>query len=515
MISGILLFLLCTAALPVRGQNGQTLMCVAGRDVPKEEFVSYLERNGKLEACSDTSALQAIARQYALRLLMADVAVRLGLDTTDALHGQLAWQRAQLSRPLLTDEAAVERASRARYDMLERTHEAGRVRVRHLFLRLPQNITSGALHRVEERMDSVYGALERGASFDDCARACGAVSDSLWVSRLQMPVEFEDTVFRLKPGSLSYPFFTPQGIHIVKVLGREGFPSFRQVKTVMEDYVLNGKHGAGSVVEKKVEQLKRRFHYLPDKKGMGELLMLGHTTQPLFTLDGRVYDGALFSIFAKSHSYGVRQQLEDFITKSVLDCADDSLEQDYPGFRSGLQSYRDSVLAQAALSYEDSLYGPLEEAEMAAYFDRHKALYAWDTPRFRGMVLHCPNKRKARHVKRFLKTLPQDEWADAVRLVFNSDGRQQIVAEQGTFKPGDNIFVDDKVFGCADAEPLEGFRTVAFLGRKIDGPEHYQEVRALVEKGCREERHRKFLSEMHLLDMVEINQEVLKTVNKQ
>ena len=62
-----------------------------------------------------------------------------------------------------------------------------------------------------------------------------------WVKKLQMPVELEDTVWALRPGGFSRPFFTPQGIHIVKVLERKNFPSFEEMREkIALDEIFNG-----------------------------------------------------------------------------------------------------------------------------------------------------------------------------------------------------------------------------------------------------------------------------------
>ncbi len=82
---------------------------------------------------------------------------------------------------------------------------------------------------------------------------------SFWVSWLQMPVEFEDVVFALKQGEISRPFFTPQGIHIVKAIERKEILPFEKVK----DEIMrrqSRRYGMDRGTEALVEKLKRNIN---------------------------------------------------------------------------------------------------------------------------------------------------------------------------------------------------------------------------------------------------------------
>ena len=44
---------------------------------------------------------------------------------------------------------------------------------------------------------------------------------SRWIEGLETTSEFEDVAFSLAKAAVSQPFFTPEGIHILKVIDRE------------------------------------------------------------------------------------------------------------------------------------------------------------------------------------------------------------------------------------------------------------------------------------------------------
>ena len=182
------------------------------------------------------------------------------------------------------------------------------------------------------------------------------------------------------------------------------------------------------------------------------------------------------------------------------------------GFRWALQARRDTLLARAATLrvQESEVAGP----DLAAYFERHRARYHWDAPRYRGIVLRCADRRVGKRVRKMLKQLPPADWTDAIRLLFNSDG-VQVLAEQGTFAPGQNPWVDERVFRRGKAPGTDGYPNVVLVGRKLKGPDDYREILDVLSADYRADRESHWLMGLRAAGMVEINQEVLKTVNKQ
>ena len=83
---------------------------------------------------------------------------------------------------------------------------------------------------------------------------------------------------------------------------------------------------------------------------------------------------------------------------------------------------------------------------LATYFKFHSSDYQWDNPRYKGVVLHCADKRLRSGQKKMLKKLPADEWMDKLRQTFNTSGAEKIQIEQGTFADGENKYVNKLVF---------------------------------------------------------------------
>lgn len=487
-------------------------MRVNGRDVLLSEFEQVCRSDGFLrevspEASGNRDSLAARFVDFKLRVTAAEDA---GLDTLPSFRRALHRYRQGLLRSYLTDGDALVRSARAYYDKIQVGRCAGQVRVCHIFKYLSQNISSRALREVEARMDSIYAALLQGSSFEDCVNRFSDEKQPFWVSWLQMPTEFEDTVFELKPGQFSKPFFTPQGIHIVKVLERKELPSFAEIK---DDIIRRQMQGRAmeSSTEAVLERLKQRYGYTPNKAAMDELRTKGHTDRPLFTLAGTPYGGDAFSLFARSHPEGIERQLQDFIRKSVFDYADRHIEQDVLAFSGHLQAYRDSLLNHDI--YEREVCALLDDDRLAAYFAAHRERYYWPQPRYKGIVIHATTKRAAKQARKFLKRLPQAEWQDAIRLTFPAGEHSEVVAEQGVFAPGANAYVDDLAFGKGKATPMVSHPFTVIVGEKIKGPTDYREVRPQLLQDCGATLERQWMARLRAVSKVEIHQEVLKTVN--
>ena len=441
------------------------LMRVGGCDVTRSEFEYYYNRAVRLASGELTPKTYArLFTDFKLKVQAAEAA---GLDTLLAFRGEMAAYRARLSVAWLTDSVVLDRALRRRYARVVAAGPA--VRVEQVWRCLPQNVTGTALRAAIVQMDSIYEALCQAGpeAFGDFVERFSNDKSVRWVRRLEETAEFADTVFALKPGTWTRPFFTPRGLHIVRVLERAEVPPFEAVR----DSLLQA--SPRCVAEAARAWAERR------KEAYG------------FVASRRLTDRQVQQILAAEYT---------------------RLEREDPVYRLALQSYREDALARAVDRREAERVAGADEETLQAYFDRHRADYHWDTPRFRGIVLHCTGKRVAKRARKMLKHLPEAEWGNAVRLMFNKD-EVQIRVEQGTFAPGDNASVDERVFKRGEAPEVNGFPHTVLVGKKLKGPSDYREVRpALLADYCAASESQ-WLAALRAGGKVEINQEVLKTVN--
>ena len=481
-------------------QSDNALMYVDGQPVGMSEYWYFCSRyaDADLERFVDFK-LKALAAR------------KVSLDTVGNVRLVLRTHRGQLLRERLLDGVRGDSLAGECYRSLRERKYMDRVRISQIFKYIPQNVSVRALGCIEARMDSLYRVLqEERMMFDDCVGRFSEDKRPMWMVPLQMPVEFEDAVFPMSVGDISRPFFTPQGIHIVKVLERDSLPSFQTIRDRLVERSFN--HSSSFLLVPSLDSLKQRYGYAPDKSSMEELLRTGKTDKTLFLLGGRTYTGSDFALFVRSYPASLRRQLEAFVAKSVWEYTYARLDAKDSGLSDDLRFFADSLLGDALVRAEVDSRVEGDTVGVAEYFKLHARQYHWPEVRYDGMVLHCRTKRVARRARKFLKKLPPDEWQEAVRLGINGE-TCEVVAERGLFAPGDNAFVDSRIFKSGKPEPLADYPYLVLLGRKLKGPERWEDVGGQVWIDYRASREETWRHQLRRHFKVEINEEVLKTVN--
>ena len=208
-----------------------------------------------------------------------------------------------------------------------------------------------------------------------------------------------------------------------------------------------------------------------------------------------------------------RSKLNGFIAKSLLDYEGKNIERKHPEVRYALQKVTDKYLIAEVTRQKVDLPAINDRAGLATYFKFHTSDYRWDSPRYKGAILHCVDKKTSKQAKKLLKKTPEKEWAEVLRQTFNTSGEEKIKVEQGIFADGDNKYIDKLVFKKGDFEPLMSYPFTVVVGKKQKGPDDYREVIEQVRKDYRSYLNAFWMRELQDFGKVEINQEVLKTVN--
>ena len=152
--------------------------------------------------------------------------------------------------------------------------------------------------------------------------------------------------------------------------------------------------------------------------------------------------------------------------------------------------------------------------ELEAYFRLHKEEYGWGTPHYKGAVIHCKNKKEAKRIKAYLKKYPEELWQEAW-MRMPGEVSEGGVMNTGLFTIGANPYIDKLVFKCGAYEVNPDFPYVWVLGKKMKkGPESYKDVSDKVEKNFRKFKKEAEMEALIQKYRVEIDEEVLKTVNR-
>lgn len=492
-------------------QQDPVLMRINGKEIVRSEFEYFYHQK---KAVGQSGTLNSYVDVFVNNELRAIAAETLGIDTARIFREELQAYRRQLVKSCLTDKETEEAKARELYDRMKTNVQAGQVQVTQIFKSLPQTITTLRLQEVQRQMEALYETLNTDTR-TDFATFVNQYSDDKeisWIGWLQTPEEFERIAFSLLKGEISKPFFTPGGIHIVKVIDRKDVLPFDEIREELVER-LSRQEDMAKNIEVLVGKLKEVYQYAPDKIAIEELMTNGDTSKTLFVLAGQAYSSHLFRQFAEAHPMGIRKQFAAFVTKSVLDYETNRLEQN-PEFRFRLKEHRNQMLASAITKREVHTVTIADSSALRIYFKDHQSDYEWKTPHYKGAVLYGTDMKRGKQARKLLKKLPEEEWKDAIRLTFNTSSSPATVQiEQGIFAEGDHPIVDRLVFKKKEPDASKSYPFTAVIGKKQKGPERYEEILGQLIFDYQNHLDLLWAERLKGMGKVEINQEVLKTVN--
>lgn len=448
------------------------VMTINGKPVLRSEFEYSYNKNNSETVVDKKSVADYVPLfvNYKLKVLAAEAA---GIDTTSAFRKEFLSYRDQQVRPSFINDDDVEAEARKIYKETQTRIDSngGLVRPSHILLMLKQNATQAEQDAAKLRADSIYTALVKGANFADLARRLsddkGSASrggDISWVQKGQTVKEFEDVVFAMKKGELSKPFLSPFGYHIVKLMDKQNFFPYDTLRADIRRFI---------------DQRGLRDHIVSQK-----LDSLAKAAQPATTV------------------------------QSLLDKRADEMAAKDPALRNLIREYHDGLLLYDISNRLVWDKAAKDEAGLAAFFKKNRKRYAWTEPRFKGIAYNCKDAADVEAVKRSIKKVNFDDWAETLRKQFN-DSTLRIKVVKGIFKKGDNALVDREIFQVDTTYTApKGYEHTAVFGKKLKAPKTYDDVRELVVADYQEYLEKQWIADLRKQYPVVLNEEALATVNK-
>ena len=470
------LFAAITSQQTLAQSSDPTVMTINGVPVSRSEFeYSYNKNNG--EGVIDKLSVDEYVTLFINYKLKVAAALDAKLDTLSSFRQEYAMYRDQQVKPTMVTDAEVLTEAQLMYDRTKAMiGTRGLVRPAHILLKLSTKATAQQQEIIKQRIDSIYSALQGGADFAEMAKKVSDDPGSAarggelpWIAPSQTLKEFEDVAYSLAPGEMSKPFLSPVGYHIILMKERKQLEPFDSLKETI------------------VASLERR---------------------------GIRNDIADMKLRRK-----VTESAGKLTADQVMQQQSDSLAATDSELKYLFQEYHDGLLLYEISSREVWDKASQDEAALKAWFDTHKKSYAYSEPRYKGMAYHVKTKQDVKAVKNCVKNLPFDQWAEALRTTFNPDSVIRIRVEKGIFKPGDNETIDRLVFKTskssnANNASLASYPIDAVYGKKVKRPDDYTDVRQQVVEDLQDYLEKEWVADLRRRYQVEINKEVLKTVNK-
>lgn len=465
----LLLCLILTTSVAV-AQDDPIVMHINKQAVPRSEFEYNFNKNNT-DGVIDKKSIEEYAElfiNYKLKVLSAEDAK---LDTLTSFQKEFRTYRDQQIRPLLLPQTAMEEQCRRYYDkMVESLQGKSLLKPAHIFIRVPQQADAIVQEKAKAKIDSIYEALKGGADFATLAKEHSEDPNTAvrggelpWIGPNQTLKEFEDTAYSLELNAYSEPFLSTVGYHVVKLLDKKELESY--------------------------EILEPNIHKFLESQGLEE------------RLSAQVLDS-----ISKSSQKSVEEILDEETERL---CAEDS------NLKYLVKEYHDGLLLFEHCNREVWEPAAKDTTGIISYFKANKKQYAWDEPRYDGMVFYCKNKADVKKVKKLLKKADSKEWVNKVRDTFNSDS-VTVRMEQKLFKVGDNATIDVLAFKKKEKriESIEGFPYGTIIGKLLKkGPDTWTQIGNQVVTDFQHAKEAEFVKKLREKYPVEIHEDVLKTVN--
>jgi peptidyl-prolyl cis-trans isomerase SurA len=464
--------LLCSSAAFAQTDD-PTIMTINGQPVSRSEFEYSYNKNNS-EGVIDKKSVDEYVDlfvNYKLKVLAAQDA---GLDTLSSFKKEFASYRDQQIRPAVITDADVENAAYKIYSETKHRVDSlgGLYRVSHILLLVGQKASPDVQAAAKARIDSIYNVLEHGGDFAELARKYSDDKGSAarggelpWIQKGQTFKEFEDNAFALKKGEISKPFLSPAGYHIVLMKDHQMFFPYDSVHKDILRYIKSY-----SIREKIIDE---------------KLDSLAKAAVPQVTPD------------------------------KVLEQKRLAMEANDPDLKNLIREYHDGLLLYDISNRTVWDKASKDEAGLASYFKKNKKKYRWDAPRFKGIAYHVKQADDVKAVKDAVKNVDFTKWADVLRQTFNNDSVIRIRVEKGIFKKGDNALVDKEIFKKDTVvTTVKNYPINAVYGTLLKAPKDYQDVRAQVVADYQDQLEKDWVSALRKKYQVNVNKDVLATVNK-
>jgi len=461
---------LAATAFTASAQEDPIVMRINGTAVPRSEFEYNYNKNNS-EGVIDKKNVEEYAELFINYKLKVLAALDDHLDTLSSYQKEFRQYRDMQIRPLLVPEGAKEKECRAYYDgMIARLEGKQLIQPAHILIHLTQDATEEQRAAAKVRIDSVYQALKDGADFAELAKQVSQDPGSAarggvlpWIGPNQVVKEFEDVAYSLEVNEISEPFMMPYGYDVVKLIDKKDLESYEE----LHDRIMKYLEGQG--VENHLAQ-----QVLDSIAGQNE----------------------------KTIEQILDEKTEEFCAK------DDELKY-------LVQEYHDGLLLFEECNSKIWEPAAKDTTALANYFKKHKKQYAWKEPHFSGMAFYCKQEADVEAVKKLVKKLPQDKWMETIRSTFNKDSIM-VRVERRVFKKGDNSNIDKLAFKVKDAElkPVKNYPHVGIFGKVLKkGPAEWTDVSSQVVSDYQRLKEDEFVAELRKRYTVEVDKEVLKTVN--
>ena len=452
------------------------IMKINGKVITRSEFEYSFNKNNSDGVLDKKTVEEYVPLFVDFKLKVAEAESQ-KIDTIASIRKELDGYKEQMVIPTIVDTAFIEREALKTYENTAARFEGeDLLNASHILLLLRQDATAEDEQVAKVRIDSIYNVLKAvpqdqlPAKFAELAKELSDDKGSAQrggalgqFGKGMMIPDFENAAYALKAGEMSAPVKSTVGYHIIYVTDRHPF----------EPYEYHRENIIRFLEQRGIKEASANVYIdsIAKQKGVARADVVNELHAQIMAADPEqknlaqeYYDGTLMYEVAK---------------KDVWDKA----QQDVAG--------------------------------QVAYFNANKKKYAWESPRFCGIVIYAKDADTVKKAKKLLKGVSEDNYSKTLTSELNNDSVKMVRVEKGIYKQGDNANVDNLVFKQkTELKPRKDFPVVDVYGKKAKAPRSYTDVRGQVTTDYQNELEKQWVDGLRKKFSVEVYDDVVKTVNK-
>jgi peptidyl-prolyl cis-trans isomerase SurA len=419
----------------------------------------------------------------------------------------------------------------------------GQAQVEHIFVAMPPNAKAQDSIQKKMKIDGAYEKILAGAKFEDVVAefsedkgSAGNGGKLPWFGCNRMVPEFIVATRNLPDtGSISAPFSTPFGYHIIKLIGRKPIGTFEEeefnLKTRLEKDIRNKLSQESVITRIKQENGFKEYPKARDAvmatldtnllKGAWDVSKAQGLDKVVFSLGNEKYTqqdlAQYIALKQNKKTTDIKAFFNDtynaFVLEKCLAYEDSQLESKYPDFRMLVQEYHDGILLFDLTDKNVWSKAVKDTAGLAEFFAASPGKYMWDK-RFHATVVTIlkPAQVNSDEIRDMFSN---GKTAEEILNHYNTDTTLNILVETSNFSKGDSPVVDKVKWKAGLSPMVDSPSGPSFVfGYEVLPPEPkaLQEARGLVTADYQTYLEEQWVKELRAKYNVIVYQEVLSTL---
>lgn len=415
--------------------------------------------------------------------------------------------------------------------------------VQHILKLVPKGSDAATDKKIKGEIEEIRNKVLNGADFAELAKlesqdpGSGRNGGELpWFTAGQMVKEFDEAAYALNVGEISDIVKTDYGYHIIKKLDEKFPPSFEQaLPNIKQRIAIDERNDAPYL--KKISELKNKFGYTENSEVFDAIINNINSSGKLdsamiaaLSVDNTIfakYDKGSLKVSNLMPELNVKvseipadeavelinKAKESVVNKCIEERAISDLIENNADFSNIVNEYRDGLLLFDISNKNVWNRANQDEEGLNKYFEENKSNYSWDSPKYKGYLIHAVNDSVANLVKAELPNIEKDSIPRVLRRNF----QRNVKVEKVLVGKGDNARVDVCEFGADVNSVTPNDKYPVYFtteGKLITVPEALSDVRSQVVVDYQNYLEKNWIKDLRNKYKVKINKKNLNQVAK-